>query len=213
MAPKPPAVGVAKITWTFLCSGKNYTDSFYVSKAVEAPWTLPELNAAASTASAAWDAFLSPLASNTCSLVDSTAMDLSSDTGLVVSHAGIHAGTVADSPPLPLNAVARITWEVGRRYRGGHPGINVSGRVQSQLADERVFNDADADALLNAMVETISTVVAACPTGSFQCALSYFVAGAPRLVPVVYRVVGAEIQKRLCTLRKRLGKPAAELLG
>lgn len=213
MPAHPPAVGVAKITMTFLCSGRNFGDSFYISKAAPAPWTNSELISAASGVANAWETHLGPLTSSDCSLVQVSALDLSDSVGRMQFTTPAAVGTITTSPALRLNSVARITFQIPRHYRGGRPSINLSGQVVAQCADERSFTDADADLILNAFQALVTEALLSCPAGAFQCAVSYFVAHAPRLVPLVLPVLGAEIQKRICTLRKRLGKSIVELLG
>jgi len=213
MAAHPPLPGLAKVTMTFLCSGRNFGDSFYLMSPGSAPWTPTFLALCSTTLTTQWTTHLAPLTSSSCSLVKVTTLDLSDTAGRFNEHDATVPGTVTASPPLPLNAVARITWAIPRRYRGGRPGLNVSGRVMSQTADERLFNVADNNALLDATVAMIGGLVAVLGSGYDQVAVSYFLDKVARAVPLALPVIGAEIQERICTLRKRLGKSVAELFG
>jgi hypothetical protein len=213
MAALPPVPGVCKVTMTFLCSGRNFGDSFYIAHPAEEPWSVLDLEDVAAECFSVWGTELMPLYSPTCSLVLCTALDLSDDVGRVGTFSGSTPGGSTDTHPLSLNAVAHITFQVARRYRGGRPGINISGRVFEQLADERTFNSSDATSLLSAFSDFMVTILGALGGGIFQAAVSYFTGGAVRISPLVLPVTGMEIQERVCTLRKRLGKSIAEIFG
>jgi hypothetical protein len=213
MAPRPFASGVCRVTATFLCSGRNYTDGFFIQHTDLSDWSVAELNLVASASSAAWGTYMAPKTSASCSLVKVTALDLSDGAGRIGEDLTTHVGTIATgtSPALPLNVVARVSFQIPRRYRGARPSINVSGRVQSDLTDERTFSTTVAEALLTAVNNWIVQTVVAAITSAAQVGVSYVLDGAERTVPLVLEVVGAEIQERVCTLRKRLGKAIAEL--
>lgn len=214
MIVKPPAPGVAKFTWTFLCSGRNYGDSFFLQHADTAPWTVAELASCAELSAEAWGAVLAPLTSISCSLQKVSGLDLSDTAGREGSYTDSIPGgiTTATSPPLPLNTVMHISFEVGRRYRGARPSTNVSGRVQSNLMDERTWVAADAESVKNAVKTAITATAAGAVSTAVQVGVSYFLENALRAVPLVLPIIGNEVQERVCTLRKRLGKAIAELV-
>lgn len=105
-----------------------------------------------------------------------------------------------------------ISFEVGRRYRGARPSTNVSGRVQSNLMDERTWVAADAESVKNAVKTAITATAAGAVSTAVQVGVSYFLDNALRVAPLVLPIIGNEVQERVCTLRKRLGKAIAELV-
>lgn len=206
MAIKPPAVGVAKVTFHFLCSGRSYSDSLFIGHINNTPWTTVDLKGLADFASAAWTSTLKSLTSPLCSLTSVETLDLSDTVGRSAVNSSVVVGSSAGTEPLPLNCVAHISFEVARRYRGGKPGFNVSGLDRNMMSDDRLFNVNDAQTILNSVKLLVSDTLAAFAGLIQQVGVSYTDHKVPRIIPLVLPIIDAEIQQRLCTLRKRLGK-------
>lgn len=212
MAALPPADGVAKVTFAQECSGRVFGTKLYVRNATITPWTLADLNTLANGMTTVWQTTMATYQDPPVILSGVIVEDLSSAMGMTAEHVAGSAGTFAGTEMLPLNCQARITYPTSYRYRGGRPGFNLTGIDRTAMADERSLETSTvyalialADLIINDYVPGITL-----STGDpEQVLVSYFTEHALRAVPLVTKAITSEVQQRLCTLRKRLGKGEA----
>jgi hypothetical protein len=214
MASLPPAEGVARVTFTQSLSGRQFGDKLYFAHESRAPWTMSELESLAENAAINYAGLILPLQADNLTLVEVTALDLS-DTGdrIGTSVSGAH-GTSGGTSTLPLNSVAHLVFPPARYYRGGRPGYNVSGLDMTMLADDKSFSSAASTAIVTAFSEAISGIIAASGYDSpiAHVIVSYVLDKAIRAVPLVLDQTVMEMQQRICTLRRRLGKAILEIV-
>jgi len=208
MAPLPPALGVAKVTFNQTCSGRGFGDSLFFWHTDSSLWSVAELMALATGANAFYDATILALQDSVIihSSTDATDFsDLAGRTASVLS--GVGGGAVGTNP-LPLNVVMHIALEVNRRYRGGRPGYNISGLDRVLLADERSWTSAEVTAVKTEFDAMTSGIAGSAGLGAAThlVGVSYHAAGVVRPVPLIEDPVTSEPQQRVCSLRKRLGK-------
>lgn len=208
MAPKPPLLGLTKVTFTQTYSGRSFGDSLYFMKSVPSTWSSGELFSLASEAANAYVANMLPLQNPGLVLARADATDLSDTGGREATMVSGVGGGSTGTHPLPLNSVAHIALEVLRRYRGGRPGYNISGLDASMMTDERTFSTASTIALSLALQAMITQILTAAGISSpiANVGVSYFLDKVLRPVPVTEAISDYETQQRLCTLRKRMGK-------
>jgi hypothetical protein len=212
MAPLPPVDGVAKVQFEFECSGRTFTDRVFFLNGIAEPWTTADLTVLATTAATSWQSRLLPFQDPQTTLEYVIATDLSSDTGLQYIHAVGSPGTFAGTAQLPLNCQARVTIQQPRRYRGGRPGFNITGLDRTELFDDRTIEPSVVTALQGAVFDMLFDDIptADLSTGHPTCVVvSYQTGHAIRPIPLVTVPFGVEVQNRVCTLRKRLGKGEA----
>jgi hypothetical protein len=214
MAPLPPAVGVVKVTFVQTLSGRQFGDSLYFVSTDGSAWNMADLDALAFKCMTAYATNILPLQADNLVFDAAMVLDLSDDDGRqAISVSGAH-GSSGGTMTLPLNCVAHIVFNPPRRYRGGRPGYNVSGLDMSMLADDKSFIPAQATVIDSAISTMIAQIVAT--ELGFKAlehaVVSYVLAGAIRAVPLVLEPIAQEIQERICTLRRRLGKTIADIV-
>lgn len=204
----PPSPGLCKVTFHQECSGRSFGDSLYIQHIDASSWTTGQLGNLCTYARTAWAAQIAGLQDTGCSLVETTALDLSDTAGRLGTDSTTVAGTSAGTKPLPLSNVAHIVWEIARRYRGGKPGFNLSGLDGSMLANSIEFSTGSVTTIVADVAAFIADTLAASGVGTTiaHVAVSYYLNKALRGVPAVFPVTGLEMQQRICSLRKRLGK-------
>lgn len=204
----PPSPGLAKVTFHQECASRSFGDSIYINHVDSSLWTTVELGNLCTYARTAWAAQIAGLQDTDCSLVEVTALDLGDTAGRLGTDTTTVAGTSGGTKPLPLSNVAHIVWEIARRYRGGHPGFNLSGLDGSMLADSKSFSTGSVATIVADVAAFIADILGASGVGTTiaHVAVSYYLDKALRGVPAVFPVTGLEMQQRICSLRKRLGK-------
>lgn len=143
-------------------------------------------------------------------------IDLSSDTGASytapLTFTGGRTGDFA-----PSSAAVLASWDIARRYRGGHPRTyfpwGTAGTYESGSA--KLWDTGFIAACL-AAVEVWEaawqpTTVGATVFESLVNVSYYDITGVPtpphrRTTPLVDPIVGVVVKQRICTQRKRLGK-------
>lgn len=94
---------------------------------------IADVNAICNTAAAAWNTDLAGLHSNSVTLTQVTAVDLSSETGVTTEGTYSHAGT-RGTAYLPDDVAAVIAFHIAARYRGGHPKVYLPAGLESDVA-------------------------------------------------------------------------------
>lgn len=144
------------------------------------------------------------------------AIDLSSDTGasasVAFSSAGSRTGDFA-----PVSACVVCSWDIARRYRGGHPRTYFPfGTAGTYEASSAKYWDSGFIAGVQGDVTTFSDSIAGITEGSTEFQnlvnVSYVdknLNPTPpyrRTTPVVDVITGSLVKQRICSQRRRLGK-------
>lgn len=136
--------------------------------------------------------------------------DLASSTGAtaakVVSHFGVRTGDFQ-----PANVAMVCSFEINRRYRGGHPRKYLPWGTSGTMATGSTIDwDSgfvfDCEAKMTAMIAGITGITEGSTTWNQVVNVSYRNAGAVRVTPVVDVVTSTVIRTRICSQRRRLGK-------
>lgn len=208
MPPRPPAVGVAKVTFGQAFAGRQFGDSLHFWHIDDSTWSAANLAALATQAGSSYDTTLLTLQTSAVTHVDTTAIDLSDTDGRQASVLSGAAGTGAGTHPLTTNTVAHIALEVPRRYRGGRPGYNVSGLDMTDLLDPKSFSNAFIASLVTQFTTLVADIVSltyGAPV--ILVGVSYFLNNVERTTPLIQPTSIFEPQQRVCSLRRRSGKP------
>jgi hypothetical protein len=209
MPPLPYAPGCVKIVVAGHVDDGDFLNIFHVGYAGATPSTTQ----LAGYITTIHDALVYPYNHNGSLLLglDSIeATDLSSDTGAVYSTTDSTVGTVEGSV-LPISSAVVVSWEVNRRWRGGHPRtyypLGTAGTLEGSSTKDwqasfltNVQNDAEAWRVASDAGTIDST------TWYGLVNLSYYTAKELRPTPVLDPVVSTIARPRICTQRRRLGK-------
>lgn len=137
-----------------------------------------------------------------------TYTDLTSDTSTRTIVDKSVFGTVGGIQMSPQVACC-VDFPVARRYRGGHPRMYIPG-LGGESWDGEVGWDAS---FLTNMTNDFLAAVAGVNSysgGAFDSmewgSVSYVSGGAPRVTPLFDPAISVEVQTRLCSQRRRLGK-------
>lgn len=139
MPPLPDVPAVARIGWhQQIGEDAKAVNRIYVGYS---GGTASEafITALANTAAAAWANHLEPSLGTFHTLLFTQATDLSSDVGATFTNVVTATGTDAGDP-LAAGTAMRFKWQVIRRWRGGHPGMYLSGLVEDRLADAQTWS-------------------------------------------------------------------------
>jgi hypothetical protein len=109
---------------------------------------------------------------------------------------------------LPANIAVGISWKVGLYYRGGHPRTYLAGIPSTARANVREWTNTYATAVAASAVNFLGDVNALTP-GSITDVdlgmLSYVVNKAYRAQAAFFPFTSATVDKRIDTMRRRLG--------
>ena len=165
---------------------------------------------------APWETLLEAEGSTDLSAVSIEAQDLGSPTGgsatVTPTAVGVRTGDFA-----PASACVVCSWEINRRYRGGHPRtyfpFGTAGTYESGSAK---LWDTGFIAACQTAIGTFKSAIEGTSTAGTDfttlVSVSYYdrvinpVAPYRRTTPVVDPVVALTVKQRICTQRRRLGK-------
>jgi len=176
--------------------------------------TIPELNDLAAACSAAYsDNFLVWLNENLS--LDRTQVVLYS-AGDAFEGLAAEGGTGGHSTGVanPANVAACLSWQIAPVYRGGHPRTYLCGLSSDQQDGVTTFAGGLVSALSSAAeafhsdIEAISGISDGIATVEHGI-VSFVRSKAWRTPPVFYRIVGATVDARIDTQRRRLGPDIA----
>lgn len=157
MTPLPPAANVIRARVLFTIAGKETQGVRMFFKWSGADPTATALNTLAQTL---YNLFVSEgvpaLMAKTTYLQEIVLEDLTSTTGAVGTYASNYEGSRTGTP-LPADAAAVTSYEIRRRYRGGHPRSYWPFGVASDLTTPDQFTPA--------LVETVQTKISAVISG------------------------------------------------
>jgi hypothetical protein len=195
---------------------------FFVQYAGVSP-TSAQLDTWCSDMATNWGTNVAPITSNTVTLANVYATDLSSPLGYAgESPAGIGGGLTG--LPLSADACGVIAYEIGRRYRGGHPRGYWPVGDALYLSEPQTWSDTFVGLMFDAFSGFFSELLADPWTGAgtlTQVNVSYYqgfqvitnpITGRARNVPTVREVPQVDqvltltARARVGSQRRRLGK-------
>lgn len=145
---------------------------------------------------------------NQYTLTETDVIDLGGEFGNSGSSSTSFGGT--NSPSVnPMNVAMCVGWTIGRHYRGGHPRTYFAGTSPSDQTNATTWQASTVSRWL-AAAQGFITAVAAISTGvpaplSLVC-VHYRKSGALLATPLVDPIVGATVDSRIDSQRRRLGK-------
>lgn len=220
ITPLPPVANVVKVTNT--CKGN---DGRLIENVLHFGYTGGPPSAADCVALAtaffnAWTSDLVPQMPATSSLVSSTVLDLSSETGNegTVDNGGTPIPGTKTGGVLPLHTCALVSKDIARRYRGGRPRSYLGVGVDADLTDDGDWSTAATGVFLNgytAVVDAFNGAHSGSTTITAEVNVSYY-GGAPtvegksvrRETPVVDSILAYSMDQKVATQRKRVRKVA-----
>jgi hypothetical protein len=134
--------------------------------------------------------------------------DLTSDTAAVAIIPKSVFGTVSGTG-LAANTACCVNFPTSRRYRGGHCRLYIPGQGAASQATQNSWGASYLANMHNdfaAALAGLNSYTSGDITSLTWVQLSYVSGGAVRVTPVTDPVIGIEVQDRICTVRRRLGK-------
>lgn len=156
----------------------------------------------------AYQAHLQTQSTNVSSVVQGVATDLTSNTGAQVTIPLSGNGSITGSG-MPNNCATCISWLISRRYRGGRPRTYLPPPSINEAADTRHFSNTFATNVQGGASAFLAAVNAGVPaTGlTMDLACVHYYSGRSRLTtPLVDLIIGAAVNTRIDSQRRRLGK-------
>lgn len=179
-----------------------------------------DANTWATAVATSWAAHMAGDIKTDLALTSVILTDLTSPSAAIGTWFGSHAGAVSDSVD-PASVTMRLGFKVGRRYRGGHPGVYISGIQSGYFNDAQTWTDGGVTAMVSKWEAFIGDVIANAPValaGLFHANVSYYsgftVVTNPstgrarnvptvRVAPVVDPIVGIHADKHYAAQRRR----------
>lgn len=161
MPPLPSVDHVIRVRPQFTLSDKVGQGLRYFILYSGGPPAVSDLEAFANTSDAAANTYLVPQLHDSCAYTGSIWEDLSSDTGAVYSSEVSHTGDLS-ADPLPAGTAFVVSYEIARRYRGGHPRGYWPLGDASYLSGNMTFTSGN----VTTMLEAVTNYLSASYTGS-----------------------------------------------
>lgn len=160
MAPFPDVPKTLRVAVSVVDDqARQLVSRFYISFTGSNP-TAAQLNTFCTSVSSAWNTDLAALHANVLTLDEVTAVDLTSNIGAEGSSVATHAGT-RGSAILPASIAFVVSYEILRRYRGGHPRGYWPFGVEGDLASEGTWLGTTVTAVEAAFIAFMAAVEAA----------------------------------------------------
>lgn len=163
MPPLPPLPLTAKFTlFTQVAGGPLCNTSFYMKYTN----SLSQADATTllNTLSASWNTRLAPLTAPQYQLAFVRAIDLNSQSGVVVQIPAVHVGTAAGSA-VTAGVSLVLQAKVAFRYRGGHPRVYLCGMSQNNLSDQNTWNATFQGTIVTAWTGMLGDLATTPPVG------------------------------------------------
>jgi hypothetical protein len=173
-----PAASTVRVRQLFLLpDGKTVGCHFYLSYSGTAP-TAAELTAVAGACTTSADGVLPAYMSSALTLAGTTCTDLSSDMSAEGSVGDTTAGSI-DTAPVPVDACVVLSYEIGRRYRGGHPRVYLPLGVAASLLNDYTWQSAFVADVVDAWTSLVEDTSVAFPghAGTITQTAPSFVSG------------------------------------
>lgn len=211
--PLPPVPGGLKIQSFWNTQDKKWSFAFHLLKAIASAWSGADIAHVLTEFASSVTTNILPRYGAYTQNLSNVATDLTSNMGLMVPDTGVGAGTRMETDPQPISCALRCTYTAALRARGGHPGQFFGGLDANDRdpASAAMWTTATRTAWISAIGNLVSDLTAlSLPSGS-SCNpvyISYFSNGAFRTPPLAIAITptGVEVQQRICSRRRRLGK-------
>lgn len=216
MPPLPVVPNVIKIISSSIMIDSPSENIFHMSWSGSTPSAAGLLAWLTDVYAPAWDTMFAAEAPSSAATVQHEALDLTSNTGASAvfpdTTAGGRTGDFA-----PASAAVLVSWEINRRYRGGHPRtyfpFGTAGTYEGSSARNwsAAFTD-DVQTKINAFLAAIQghdisgTEYAALVNVSYYDRVITPLPPYRRITPVVDTITSGIVRTRICTQRRRLGK-------
>lgn len=225
MAPLKPVPNVLRIRLLFTIGGKPNQGIRFFSRWSGSTPSASSLTTLCGQIAVAAVTHLIPLIHPSTSLTEVIIEDLTSSTAATGSASGVNAGTRTGAQ-LPADVAFVSSYEIARRYRGGHPRSYLPFGVDTDLTTSQLWKltaVTDFVAGLEAFFATVGTSSAGGTTIGAHVAISYFkgftirtrvpyrpqVLNTPRTTPLVTDVTSIAGRRGVGSFRKRRFKNAA----
>lgn len=210
----PAVPGLMRLDLDWETQSKNWSTALRVIKSIAGPWSSGDIAQVLTSLAGYVTEFILPRYGADTVSSGYKATDLSSSMGLVEVDTGSGGGTGLGTRPLPVNVALRNSYVSPLRYRGGRPGESWSGLDQTDMAttSATLWSTSVQAAWLSAIESLISGMnIVALPSGATMkcCWVSYFTGHALRPTPLVFEINaagGVQVQQRICSRRRRLGR-------
>lgn len=209
MVALPFASAVLKVAVRGTIQGTGWVNTFHVKYTGTAPSAADLTTFANALAPIYKNRLMTGTQSTGSTMVGIDVTDLSAETSPKVTTTQSQAGNVAGTA-LPAGSSIVISWNIQRRYRGGHPRTYVPGLTITSL------NSSNSSQVSAAQISTLGagasgfiSDVAALTVGTASCklvCLSYYQGRALRGTPQTFDITGAAVHSRMDSQRRRLGK-------
>ena len=213
----PPVPGVVKIVASGDTPVNNWANVFHATFTGASP-SFATLSTIATDLSNEWSApnSIQTLQTADTFLTKITVTDLTTDMGAEGVWEGSIQGTNGEDP-LPGNVCTLVSYQISRRYRGGHPRTYLNAGGDGNLQDMSHWNTGYVGDVVNAMniwCNALYTVTSGGTSLTAQCCVSYVdrasnpIPPYRRAVPLV-EVIGNGVFKaeaQLASQRRRIGR-------
>lgn len=203
----PNAPGVVKYEFLQTFAGRQVVNIMHTLYG-GSPGSVAEITSVAADAWTAWTTNISPQVNSGVVLTEVRATDLTSNTAPRGVHVANHAGG-GGGTALTANAALVGSWQIARRYRGGHPRIYIAGCQTDWLTDVAHWTNtviANMQTALTGLMNDLAAISHAPYTGMSVVSVSYFSGHALRVTPENDLITGVVVHPRVDSQRRRLGK-------
>lgn len=207
----PDAAGVIRCVYSGTYGAAKWANVFHMRFPSGNPGQA-DMNSLATGLRNAWDTNIKSVVNTSCTLTQTSLVDLTSNTGLQAVNSTSSTGTRSSGVALPANTALVVSMKIARRYRGGHPRMYITG----QSVGDTSGNTNWTGALLTLAATQFEAWRVACNALTFTSMptlqlvnLSYYSNLVLRPVPAVDVITGVAIHTRVDTQRRRLGKELA----
>ncbi len=210
MPPLPPVPTVIKLEFLYqdtLGEARECANIQHIAYSGSAP-TEAEMATLLGLLAVQWEGTVMQRMSHDLVLAELKGTDLSSSTSAEAAIPLAVPGANGGDYNSIASAVV-ISWNIARRYRGGHPRSYIPGIVTGDIVNGYQISTAAQAAFTTHANDWLTAVngMSAPPNSPFQLvSVSYRSGHAVRVAPVVDIVRSGLIHPRLCTQRRRLGK-------
>lgn len=207
MSAQPPVPGVCKVIIGWSVGAKAGANVLHFSYTPSTPAPLAYVEALAAGIDAAVQS-QSGLWSDDVTYESTTAIDLSSDTGFV-SEGGTATVGIRTGSKLPGNVAVLASYEIARRYRGGHPRTYWPWFTITDLSTPQDWFGASVAEAMDSTEAIIAAALGATAGGTStldQVMVSYTLAKVPRVDPLVTPIVFSIVDELVASQRRRDGR-------
>lgn len=198
------APGIARVLFRQTLGGANVYNVLHVGRTDLGdtdPIPLLEVESIANDAHDAFATHFLPILVAGLVLEETTAQDLTSNTGLASTYSDPTPGT-SGAASQPNSVACVISWHTSLRFRGGHARTYIAGAPADAALSSRHFTTTFTTALRGAAL----AFAAASPTGYQYVMLKRITNGAPLTVPVPHPLLAPTVNQRMDSQRRRLGR-------